>query len=171
MCVCGGGPVTQEQVKRGGFVNRGKVFFHVCFGECVGEIKWLLYTNGAPYRVDQLRRTASMWRRRRLGEKILFLSPDWWDKRNLPPGGQCATVKSSLQSIHIAEVLFDFYKKIRYNSGQRGLKPAVLAGTGQRRSGRGVVCLSGCGSRSVEVPRGVVVARQKGSGAVQHGEV
>lgn len=27
-----------------------------------------------------------------------------------PPGGQCATVKSSLQSIHIAEVHFDFYK-------------------------------------------------------------
>lgn len=28
-----------------------------------------------------------------------------------PPGGRCATVKSSLQSIHIAEVHFDFYKK------------------------------------------------------------
>lgn len=152
-----------------GLEIEGKSFLCL-FGECVGEKKWLLYTNGAPYRVDQLRRTASMWRRR-LGEKILFLSPDWRKKGNLPPGGQCATVKSSLQSIHIAEVLFDFYKKIRYNSGQRGLKPAVLAGTGQRRSGRGVMCLSGCGSRSVEVPRGVVVARPKGSGAPQHGEV
>lgn len=51
-----------------------------------------------------------MWWRRRLGEEMLFLSLVGGKKRNLPPGGQCATVKSSLQSIHIAEVLFDFYK-------------------------------------------------------------
>lgn len=90
---------------------QGKSFFMSVFMSMWERKKWLLYTDGAPYRVDQLRRTASMWRRRLGGENVLPLPGLEEKKRNLPPGGQCATVKSGLQSIHIAEVLFDFYKK------------------------------------------------------------
>lgn len=71
-----------------------------------------LYTNGAPYHVDQLGGQPQCGGSG-LGRKCSF-SPWLEEKKNLPPGGQCATVKSSLQSIHVAEVHFDFIK-IRYN--------------------------------------------------------
>lgn len=72
-----------------------------------------LYTNGAVYHgiswEDSVYVVAVVWE-----ENVLSL-PGWRKKKkDLPPGGQCATVKSSLQSIHIAEVHFDFIK-IRYN--------------------------------------------------------
>lgn len=47
------------------------------------------------------------------GENVLSL-PGWRKKKNLSPGGQCATVESSLQSNHVAEVHF-YFIKIRYN--------------------------------------------------------
>lgn len=89
-----------------------------------------------------------MWRQR-LGEKTFFLSRVG-GKKNLPPGGQCATVKSSLQSIHIAEVLFDFYKnKIQLRTkepeacrSRTAARGGGEGGPGELRSGRGAVRLS-----------------------------
>lgn len=49
-----------------------------------------------------------------LGEKMFSLSLVGGKKKNLSPGGQCATVESSLQSNHVAEVHF-YFIKIRYN--------------------------------------------------------
>lgn len=74
-----------------------------------------LYTNGAPGQPRGGRGGGSR------GEKILSLPGG--RKTRASPGGQCATAKSSLQSIHSAEV--HFFKK-GCNWGQRSRKPVVL---------------------------------------------
>lgn len=82
-------------------------------------------------------------------ENVLSL-PGWRGrkkKKDLPPGGQCATVKSSLQSIHIAEVHFDFYKnkiqlRIKEPKTCRSHTAARRRDRGELRLGRGEVYLS-----------------------------
>ncbi len=100
------------KVKRGGFwIFRERAlseFFSCLFVMFVCGKNGFLYTNGAPYHVDQLGGQPQCGGGG-LGRKC-SLSPLFEEKKIFPPGGQCATVKSSLQSIHIAEVLFDFYK-------------------------------------------------------------
>lgn len=78
---------------------------------------------------------------------MFFLTPLVGGKKNLPPGGQCATVKSSLQSIHIAEVHFDFYKnkiqlRIKEPKACRSHTPRLGGEAGELRLGRGEVYLS-----------------------------
>ena len=92
---------------------------------------------------------------------------------HFPPGGQCATVESSLQSIHIAEVHLDFIKKkkkLETTEEKKGVCHCCAPVTqGELRSHRGAVCLSlwmwkqvsggteGCGGGEAE-----------GSGAMCH---
>lgn len=161
----GGSCYTGARWREAGWEIKGdgvKVF--VCFCDVCVWKNGSLYTNGAPYHVDQLGGQLQCGGSG-LGRKCSF-SPWLEEKKNLSPGDQCATVESSLQSIHVAEVHF-YFIKIRYNWWQRSLKPAILAPwvggeTGELRSGWGAVyCLVGCGSRSAEVPKGVVVARPR----------
>lgn len=125
----GGFLLHRCKVKRSGFGKLGrercKSFFNVCFCDVRVWKNGFLYTNGAPYHVDQLGGQPRCGGGGVGVENVLSL-PGWGGGKKLPPGGQCATVKSSLQSIHIAEVHFDFIK-IRYNWRQRSLKPVILA--------------------------------------------
>lgn len=110
---------------------QGKSFFMSVFMSVwEREKNGFLYTDGAPYRVDQLRRTASMWRRRLGGENVLPLPGLEGKKEKSSPWRSVrhSQVRSAKHSHRRGTLIF--IKKIRYNSGQRSLKPAVLAGTG-----------------------------------------
>lgn len=121
-------PVTQVHGEEVGLEIQGEgwVFFSCLFIMSVWEEKkWLFVHKWSSFSCGSAEEDILDVAASAAGRKCSS-SPCSEDERNLPPppprGGQCATVKSRLLSIHIAEVLFDFYKKIRYNLGQRSLK-------------------------------------------------
>lgn len=166
----GGGrgvPVTQVQggEEAGSEISgESEFFFNVCF--CDVWKNGFLYTNGAPYHVDRLG-----------GQPQCGGGGVGWRKTKSFPPPEVSAPQSCLQSIHIAEVHFDFYKNKIQLRRQRSQKPVLVApqlggGTGGLGSGQGAVYLSvriwkqvsrgteGCGGGEAE-----------GSGAVQRREL